>query len=119
MVTADFGANPPPAGSPPVILLASDGEPNSCGSNTTNAGPSIAAVKAAYTAGIRTFVIGLAGLNTQYLQNVANAGTGHVTGQPDAPYYTANDPASLVAGFNTIINGVLSCDLQLSGTVDQ
>lgn len=121
-VTADFAANPPPMGSPPIILLATDGEPNSCNDNTLNTPPSIAAAKAAYMQGVRLFIIGLAtnggALNPQFLQDMANAGTGVAAGQPNAPYYTANDPASLVSAFNTIINGVLSCDLTLSGSID-
>jgi hypothetical protein len=121
-VTADFAAHPPPAGSPPIILLATDGDPNSC-SGGADGGASVAATQAAYTAGIRTFIIGLAGLNTQFLQDVANAGTGKMIGQAPgctgcAPFYTANSPAQLVAGFNAIINGVISCDLTLSGMVD-
>lgn len=121
-VTADFAANPPPAGSPPIILLATDGAPNSCG-GSGGTGPSINATQAAYSAGIRTFIIGLAGLNTQYLQDIANAGTGGATGRSPncatcSPFYTANDPASLVAAFNSIIGGVLSCDLAISGQVD-
>lgn len=121
-VTADFAANPPPSGSPPIILLATDGAPNSCvGGGGT--GPSIDATKAAYTAGIRTFIVGFAGLNTQYLQDIANAGTGAATGlTPNcptcSPYYVASDPDSLVDAFNTIINGVLSCDLAITGMVD-
>jgi hypothetical protein len=121
-VTADFAAKPPPAGSVPIILLATDGDPNSCGGGADN-GASVAATKAAYTAGIKTFIVGLAGLNLQFLQDIANAGTGKPTGQNPmcgncSPYYTANDPASLAAAFNSIIGGVLSCDLTLSGMVD-
>ena len=121
-VTADFAANPPPMGSPPIILLATDGEPNSCNGGGGN-GPSLTAIQAAYTAGIRTFIIGLAGLNLQYLQDVANAGTGKPINQPPmcancSPYYAANDPTSLVNGLDAIINGVLSCDLSLTGMVD-
>jgi hypothetical protein len=117
-ITADFAANPPPAGSPPIILLATDGEPNSCSDNTPNTGPSIAATKAAYSAGVRLFILGLAGLNTQFLQQMANAGQGVQNGQPDAPFFTANDPTSLDQALNSIIGGVLSCDLALSGQVD-
>ena len=36
---ADFAANPPPSGTPPIILLATDGEPNSCNDGNTNDGP--------------------------------------------------------------------------------
>jgi hypothetical protein len=120
-VAADFAANPPPSGSPPIILLATDGEPNAC-DNGNDGGRSVAATKAAYMNGIRLFIIGLAtnggALNPQFLQDMANAGTGVANGQPNAAYYTANDPASLVSAFNTIINGVLSCDLSLSGSID-
>jgi von Willebrand factor type A domain-containing protein len=121
--TADFMAAPPPAGSPPVILLATDGQPNSC-SNGPDAGASVNAAKAAYAAGIRLFILGLALAGTnQYLQDMANAGTGKPTGQAPgcagcAPFYTANNPAQLSAGLNSIINGVLSCDLTLNGMVD-
>ena len=47
---------------------------------------------------------------------MANAGV-----RPDrrnAPYYTANNPAALVTAFNTIINGVISCDLTINQQVD-
>jgi hypothetical protein len=123
-VVADFAANPPPMGSPPVILLATDGDPNSCNSNTTNRGPSITAAQNAYNAGIRLFIVGLAGLNTQFLQDMANAGTGKATGQAAncagcSPFYVAGDPQSLSTAFTTIINGVLTCDLMITGgTVD-
>jgi hypothetical protein len=54
---------------------------------------------------------------------MANAGTGQPTGQAPnctgcSPFYTADDPTSLSTALDTIINGVLSCDLTLSGQVD-
>jgi hypothetical protein len=113
-VTADFVANPPPAGSPPIILLATDGEPNSCSGGDDN-GASAAAVTAAYALGIKTYIIGLAGVANDYLQQIADAGTGVASG---APYYTANNPSQLAAGINQIINGALSCDLTLTGMID-
>jgi hypothetical protein len=123
----DFATNPPPAGGAPIILLATDGDPNACGQGNDN-GAAVAAVKAAYMAGIRTFVVGLqpsggTALNPQFLQDVANAGVGQPTNQnPNcagcAKFYTASDPTSLATGLTAIINGVLSCDLTLSGTVD-
>ena len=121
-VAQDFAANPPPAGSPPIILLATDGQPNGCG-NAADNGASVAAAQAAYTGGVRLFIIGLAGLAPQFLQDMANAGAGKPTGQAPncagcAPFYTANDPSSLVTGFNQIIGGVISCDLTINGKVD-
>ena len=111
---ADFAANPPPAGSPPIILLATDGQPNACGNGNDN-GRSVNSTTTAYSLGIKTFVIGLAGLSGGFLQQIANAGAGTT----NAPYYTANDPASLVTAFNTIISGVISCDLTINTPVDQ
>jgi len=121
-VVADFMANAPPPGSPPYILLTTDGDPNSC-ANVTATGPSIQAAKNAYSKGIGLFIVGLAGLNTQYLQDMANAGTGQPTGQPPgcagcAPFFTANNPAALTTALNQIISGILSCDLTLTGNID-
>jgi hypothetical protein len=114
---AAFAANPPPAGSPPIIVLATDGLPNSC-SGTDSQPESIQAAKNAYTAGIRTFILGIAGVNDGFLQNMANAGQGVTTGQPNAKYYTANSPQELKDAFQSIIGGVASCELAINGTVD-
>jgi hypothetical protein len=114
---ADFADTPPPAGSPPIILLATDGEPNSCDSGTTDDGPSETATQAAFAAGIRLFIVGLANLNTSYLQTMANLGVGAAAGS-NAPFFTANNPTELDTALQTIIGGVLSCDLTLNGKVD-
>lgn len=112
---AGFAATPPPAGSPPIILLATDGDPNAC--NGSDNGRSVNSTKTAYNNGIQTYIIGVAtDLNTGYLQQVANAGVGMTSG--NAPYYTANSPAALVAAFNTIIAGAISCDLTINQMVD-
>jgi hypothetical protein len=114
-ITADFAANPPPAGSPPIILLSTDGEPNACDGSADNGG-AVAAAKAAYAAGIRSYILGLQlGGSQQFLQDFANAGAGVMAGQPNAPFFTANDPTQLQNALNTIIGGVLSCDLSLTG----
>ncbi|MCW5802714.1 MAG: VWA domain-containing protein [Deltaproteobacteria bacterium] len=122
-VVADFAANPPPQGSPPIIVLATDGLPNTCNNgNDTNTGQtlSVNAAKAAYTAGIRLFILGVGnGINDQHLQAMANAGAGVQAGMANAPYFLANSPAQLQTAFDTIIGGVLSCELMISGTIDQ
>jgi hypothetical protein len=115
---ADFNATPPPAGSPPIILLATDGEPNSCGNGNDN-NNSVNQVASAYASAmqIRTFILGLnLQGSTAYLQAVANAGVGQTMG--NAPYYNASNPQQLVDAFNTIINGVISCDLTINQQVD-
>ena len=119
---AAFAATPPPAGSPPIIVLATDGLPNECNSNDTNVGQqkSIAAAKASYAAGIRLFILAVGnGINDAHLQAMANAGAGVQQGQPNAPYFISNTPQDLTNAFNQIIGGVLSCELMINGTVDQ
>jgi hypothetical protein len=115
---SDFGTTPPPAGSPPIILLATDGEPNSCsGGNDNN--NSVNQVASAYASAmqIRTFIIGLnLQASTAYLQAIANAGVGQTTG--NAPYYNAQNPQQLIDAVNTIITGVISCDLTINQAVD-
>jgi hypothetical protein len=114
---AGFAANPPPAGSPPIIVLATDGLPNTC-AGVDSQNESVTSAQNAYTAGIRTFVLGIAGVNDTFLQSMANAGQGVQTGQPNAKYYTANSPQELKDAFQAIIGGVVSCELNINGTVD-
>lgn len=120
---ADFAATPPPAGSPPIIVLATDGEPNSCNQNLSQNQynqQSVDAAAAAYAAGIPVYVLAISANQTllNHLQAVANAGQGHQANQPNIPYYPANNAAQLAAAFQTIINGVISCDLKLTSSID-
>ena len=118
---AGFASQPPPAGSPPIIVLATDGLPNECNSNDTTVGQakSITAAKAAYAAGIKLFILAVGnGINDAHLQSMANAGAGVQAGMPNAPYYISNTPQDLTNAFNQIVGGVISCDLMINGTVD-
>jgi hypothetical protein len=120
-VVADFMANPPPQGSPPVIVLSTDGLPNDCdGKNPDPAKiATVAAAKNAFSKGIRLFLLVVGNqFDATFKKDVANAGQGVQTGQPDAKAYTATDPATLAAAFQEIIRGVVSCDLKLNGHVD-
>lgn len=119
-VVAGFAAQPPPAGSPPIIVLATDGIPNECDGNTTvGQQRAIAAAKASYAAGIRLFVLAVGnGIADNHLQAMANAGAGVQQGQPNAPYYVSNTPQDLTNAFNQIIGGVVSCELMINGSVD-
>jgi len=126
-IRADFAAHPPMQGSPPIIVLATDGLPDTCADADPPAGPrqeaanqkSVMAAQAAYAAGIKLFFLFVgddeAGNHPQQMAN-AGAGMNPLTG--NATFYTAKNPAELTAAFNTIIGGVLSCDLKLSGQVD-
>ncbi len=113
----NFQANPAPMGSPPIIVLATDGLPNGCSGGDTQT-ETITAAANAHTAGVRTFVLGIAGLQESFLQSVANAGQGIGAGATPAKYYTANSPTELQQAFQQIIGGVVSCELSINGTVD-
>jgi len=119
-VTKDLVAFAQPG--PKIIVLATDGEPDTCAvPNPQNGQPeSIAAAQDAFGKGVKTFVISVGSeVSLGHLQDVANAGAGLPIGGADkAPFYQALDKAALVAAFDTIINGVRSCVLKLNGTVD-
>lgn len=118
-VVADFVAHPPPANSPPVIVLASDGLPNQCGGTEDNdQAKAIASAKNAFSKGIKLYLLTVGfEITDQFKQDLANAGQGVQPGQPNATAYSATDPASMAAAFQAIIGGVVSCDLKLNGMV--
>lgn len=117
-VLANLASTPPSAGSPPMIVLVTDGLPNDCGSTTGNAGPAITEAGNAYAAGIRLYIVGIASVDTTYLQDMANAGTGVTATQPNATYYTGSDSASLETALATIFGNAI-CRLKISGgTID-
>lgn len=106
---------------PKIIVLATDGEPDTCADPNSQTGQPevIAAVEEAYSNGIETYVISVGdGVSQSHLQDVANAGVGNaVGGGTNAPYYQALDPQALVDAFDTIINGARSCVYALNGEV--
>jgi hypothetical protein len=98
------------------IVLATDGEPDTCGVPNPQEGQpeSLAAAQAAFAAGIETFVISVGGdVSEMHLQEMANAGQGVQMGDPNAPFYLALDQAALVDAFGDILAGVRSCQLDL------
>ncbi len=139
-MVADFVANPPPAGSPPAIILATDGLPTNCGTGAgvaldINAMPGdatvrkdavVAAAGRAYNTAVGGFshiplyVLAL-NLDNTHFQEVANVGQGvprSTTGSGAIPYYTTSNATDLQNAFLSIINGVLSCDLMLTQAID-
>lgn len=71
---------------PRAIVLATDGEPDTCEQPDPNEGQeeSISAARAAFSAGIRTHVIAVGlDISLQHLQDLANAGAGVVPPEPD------------------------------------
>ncbi len=127
-ITSQLGAVDP-AGDPTILLLATDGEPDTCQYPDADQGmptqqakqdakdASIAAVTAARTdKGIQTFVVGVAtsGEANTHFQALANAGATGGMGT----FYLADNPDKLKEQFNTFINGQISCIAQLNGKVD-
>ncbi|HWB81249.1 MAG TPA: vWA domain-containing protein [Nannocystaceae bacterium] len=104
-----------------VIVLATDGEPDTCAIPDPMGGQvdevrqvAIDAVTAAYDAGIRTFVISVGPeLAADHLQALANAGQGIADGDPPAMFWVANDTDGLVMAFDEIVSGLRSCDFAL------
>lgn len=110
---------------PKIIVLATDGEPDTCAVPDPDGLPearadSVAAAQAAHAAGVDVYVISVGDEVSQaHLQDMANAGVGlPVGGAERAPFYQALDPGALVDAFDTIIGGVQSCTFALDGTVD-
>jgi len=112
--------NPPPADGPTIIVLATDGEPDSC--EQPNPNPTdqarqeaVDAAAAAHAAGIDVFVLWVGDLDDNpadptrsHMQDVANAGvdgTGTV--------WVGDEPASLSAAFDAIISDSISCDITI------
>jgi hypothetical protein len=106
-----------------VIVLATDGDPDSCAepnSNGTNPPRemSIEAAQRAFQAGVFTFVISVAADADQaHLAELANVGQGYPRNDPMMRSYLANDQAALAAAFATIVEGVRSCAFAIDGTV--
>ncbi len=109
------------AGDPTIILLATDGDPDSCADPDANGqqGPRTASEMAVTNAlvnkGILTYVIGISTEPTgAHLQNLANNGVPGGAGT----YYRGTNLTNLQEAFDTIIGGQISCSVFLNGKVD-
>lgn len=98
------------------VVLATDGEPDTCAvPNPQNGQPeAVAAATNAFNLGIQTFIISVGDeVGPGHLQDMANAGRGVQMGEPDAPYYQALEEQALLDAFADILAGVRSCKLTL------
>jgi hypothetical protein len=120
-------AAPPPPTGPTIIVLATDGDPDSCENPDPN--PTVQAqteaVKAAERANgfdIDVFVLWVGVLtNTDtadHLQDVANAGVGNDPMDPDAPFWIGETAAGLETAFRDIIGDSISCDIEINKPFD-
>ena len=110
-----------PEEGPKSIILATDGNPDTCEEPDSNEQESskllsVNAVTAAYGDGIPTHIISVGNETTaSHLKDLAVAGAG---GDPTAEAYTALDTDALADAFAEIIGSVRTCDFTLEGTVD-
>ena len=103
-----------------IVVLATDGEPDTCDQPNPDEGQSeaVAAAAAIYALDVRTFVVSVGeDVSAEHLQDMANAGSGVPAGEPDAAYYQALDQASLTAAFEDILSNVRECTLALDTPV--
>jgi hypothetical protein len=132
-VAASF---PPPQGNDRrIILLATDGLPDTCAvpdpqdlPDPDDRGPaqelanqrSEEAAKRVFDEyGIEVYVLSVGEDATlSHLERVANAGVGKPFDDPDQePVYVANNKEELIAAFNSIIGGTRECSFTLNGKV--
>ena len=95
-----------------IIVLATDGEPDTCAVPTPQNGQleAVTAATDSHDKGIDLFVMSLGyDISEVHLQDMADAGSG-VEG---APFYQPLDSNEMVEDFRDIVNGVRSCNLDL------
>lgn len=106
---------------PKYIVLATDGEPDTCEDGDADGRPeSLAAAQNAFAAGVGIYVISVGSdIGEDHLQDMANAGVGlPIGGAEEAPFWQALDAQGLAEAFDTIIDGVRSCVLTVDGAID-
>lgn len=107
---------------PKVIVLATDGEPDTCAvpdPQTPEAKEmAIKAAQDAFGMGVFTFYISVGNeVSEDHAREMANVGQGYPRGDMTKRFYRANDQKELGDAFATIVNGVRSCSFALNGTV--
>lgn len=109
---------------PKVIVLATDGEPDTCedadAHNDVTNQRSVSTVAETYAAGISVSIIAVGDeVRDEHLQQLANAGAGlpPVGGPQQATPYEPSDRQGLIDAFSTIVNGARSCEVDLDHEV--
>ena len=104
-----------------IIVLATDGEPDTCEvpNPQTGQAEAVDGAEDAFALGFRTYIISVGDdISLEHMQAMANAGAGTDDSDP-APYYQALDQDALVAAFEEIVYGVRDCELELEGAVQE
>lgn len=113
----------PQAGTPTLIVLATDGLSESCANSNDSDMTRMMAERAAsdaHAAGFPLFVLSVGdtltgSVATNHLAAIARQGQGN---DPNATPFSALTPAQLSNAFDVIIRGARSCAFTLNGTVD-
>lgn len=116
-------SDPPPSDGPTIIVLATDGEPDTCEQPNPQDGQAeaVAAATAAHAVGIETFILSVGDqVGEPHLQDMANVGIGLAEdgSQGNAPFWVGNNPQELEDAFNEIISDSISCDIQIDKPFD-
>lgn len=120
---------PSERGAAQIVILATDGEPNSCGGigiglglgrggAVTNYRPSLDAVKKGTMKGATTYVISLAdatGPFHDHLQELANLG--NPAAAQGAMLYEPASPDQLEQTLATLVTAAVSCEIELNGSI--
>lgn len=111
-----------PEEGPKGIVLATDGEPDTCEEPDPQNGQAEAVLAAqnAYDLDIRTFVVSVGeDVSAAHLQEMANAGAGKDPADmtDPEPFYRALDPGELVDAFKQIIADFVTCEFTLEGEI--
>jgi hypothetical protein len=110
-----------PTPGPKILVLATDGEPDSCSNHVDGSGRgrSIEAAQAAFQAGVKTFVISVGtSVGQDHLKEMANVGVGQPAATGDASPFTTTNRQEFVSAMNSIIFSVRSCIFKLGGAVE-
>jgi hypothetical protein len=107
---------------PKVIVLATDGEPDTCQKPDPQTDEAkevaIKAAQDAFQTGVFTFYISVGNeVSAMHATEMANVGQGYPRNDTMQRFYRANSQAELADAFKTIVNGVRSCAFALNGMV--
>jgi hypothetical protein len=115
--------DPPPAEGPTIIVLATDGEPDTCEQPNPQDGQAeaVAAATAAHALGIDVFILSVGDqVGQPHLQDMANVGVGLAENgsEGNAPFWVGNNPQELEDAFDAIIGASISCEVQMDKEFD-
>ncbi len=109
---------------PNVLLVATDGDPDSCaipdGDRTEAIQLSLDATKEAFDADVSTYILSVGtGVAETHLQEVANLGVGLAKDGSggNAPFFNANNIADLKKEMKGIITSTRGCTFKLDGSI--